>query len=71
MVTNLRKIREERGLSQTELAEGVQISQTAIARYESGEQNPRVEVLIRLANFLHVRTDELLGQPEDGQVSIL
>lgn len=67
---NLKTIREERGLTQQELADGIQISQSAIARYETGDQTPRLETLIKMANFLNVRVDELLDQRKTGQMRL-
>jgi ribosome-binding protein aMBF1 (putative translation factor) len=40
------------GLSQTELAELVTTTQSAIARLESGGRPPRIDTLLRIANAL-------------------
>ena len=44
--------RKERGLSQTDLAELVGTTQSAIARLESGGRPPRIDTLLRIANAL-------------------
>lgn len=47
----LRKLRGNR--TQSEVAEAVGISVSALSMYESGERIPRDEVKIRLANYYH------------------
>jgi transcriptional regulator with XRE-family HTH domain len=44
--------RLELGLSQAELAELVDTTQSAIARLESGGRPPRIDTLLRIANAL-------------------
>lgn len=46
--------RGEHGLSQTVLAERLQMTQPAIARLEGGEHNPTFPTLLRLSNALGV-----------------
>lgn len=47
-------LRQARGLSQTELAEAVGVTQVALHRYESGEREPRPQILSELASALDV-----------------
>lgn len=58
---NLKKYRKQKKYSQTELAKCVQYGYTAIANYESGRNEPSIDVLIQLANALDVTVDELVG----------
>lgn len=51
--------RKARGLTQTELAEMVGVTQPAINRYESGDRDPEPEILAKLADALGV-TESLL-----------
>ena len=58
----LRTLREEKGLTQVDLAEKVKVGQSYIAMLEIGEkQNPSLDVLQRLAKALKVKVTELLG----------
>ena len=52
----LRKIREEKGLSQSELGERVGLTADRIQKYENGIRQPRIGVLKDLANALGVNT---------------
>ena len=59
---NLRKLREQNQYSQAELARAVQVAQSTIAMYETGERVPNAYVLMRIANFLRVSCEELVGE---------
>jgi len=60
----LKKLRNEKRLSQQELAEIVGKSQQAVYFWEKGDNEPGIETLKKLANFFNVTTDYLLGRPE-------
>jgi transcriptional regulator with XRE-family HTH domain len=61
----LKALREQRFLSQRELAEGIKAEPTHISRYERGLFLPNAETLIGLARFLRVSLGTLLlGQDE-------
>ena len=51
MVKNLRKLREELGLTQQRLAELTGISKSRIYSYESLDREPDIAGLITLADF--------------------
>lgn len=58
--TNLRRIRKERGLSQTTLAEMVGVSQTSISYYEKSVEYPTIDRVYDLARALGVNVEELI-----------
>ena len=53
----VRRLREERGLSQRELAERMGASQSVIARLEAGAVEPTIATLDRVAAALGVELD--------------
>lgn len=65
----LRKLRDERFLSQRELATGLGIETAQISRYERGIVMPNAETSIELAKFLKVPIGVLLLGQEDGASS--
>jgi transcriptional regulator with XRE-family HTH domain len=69
----MQKAREDRGLSQSQLAKLIHGKQTQVAAYESGGRIPRADTLGRIAQSLQVSADYLLGLvPEpNGYVSVL
>lgn len=54
-------IREQRGLTQVELAQQLQLGDQQIWRYENGKTNPDGDTVARIAKHLNVSTDYLLG----------
>lgn len=58
----LRKLREERQLSQRDIAEHLGITRQAVALYESGKREPDYRILKMLADFFRVSVDYLLGR---------
>lgn len=58
---NLLYYRQKRGLSQEQLAEMADISQSFYAKIESGSRLMGIEVLYRLAQSLNISVDTLLG----------
>jgi transcriptional regulator with XRE-family HTH domain len=60
----LRRIREERNLLPSDLADIVGITTGMIVKYERGGYDPPGSVLRRLADALGVTTDYLLGRSE-------
>lgn len=58
----LRRVREERGLSQAQLADRTKLQPSAISHFETGRRAPSFDNLRVLADALNVSTDELLGR---------
>ena len=59
-----RQLRKEAGLSQTQLAQKLGITQRKLSYLESGQSEPDMETLCRMADFFDVTTHYLLGRTE-------
>ncbi len=62
MLKNLKNLRKELNLSQTQIAEKLHISQQTYSDYENCKTEPAGEMLIQIADFFEVSVDELLGR---------
>lgn len=62
----LRRLRTQRGVTLTELAEQTGISKSTLSRLETGQRNPSLELLLPLAQSYRVPLDDLVGAPEVG-----
>jgi transcriptional regulator with XRE-family HTH domain len=58
--TNVRKRRQERGLTQEQLAFAAEIDLTYVGGIERGKRNPSVLVLVRIAEALSTDPSDLL-----------
>ena len=61
MNTRIKAMREDRDLSQTEVAKAIGISQRKYSYLETGTQQWTDELLVRLAAYYHTSVDYLLG----------
>lgn len=59
----LKKLREDKGLSQEELAEHLLVTRQAVSRWENGETTPNTETLKLLSKEFDVSINTLLGSP--------
>jgi transcriptional regulator with XRE-family HTH domain len=66
---NVVKARVDKRWKQKDLVEKSGISQKYLSQIELDKVDPRVSVLVRLADALGVRTDELLGREMIDQVA--
>lgn len=65
----LRKIRKEKKISQLKLALDLNTSQNTISRYETGEREPGINELIKIADYFNVSIDYLLERTNNPEVN--
>ena len=61
---NLQKLRKQRSLTQEALAEAVGVARQTIAKWETEESTPDLEMSGRLASVLNVSLDDLVNAPD-------
>lgn len=64
MLPNLKKLRQEYGISQQRLADAVNVSQPSINKYENHNIEPDIDVLIRLADYFNTSVDYIIGHTD-------
>lgn len=64
-MNNLKKLREEKNMTQTRLSIEIEVSQEIISHYELGNSKPNVDNLIKIADFFHCSTDYLLNRTDN------
>lgn len=57
----LKALRQERGITQKQLAEAMGLVTASISSYETGGNYPSAEIIIKLCRFFNVSADYLLG----------
>jgi transcriptional regulator with XRE-family HTH domain len=62
----LKRLRSQRGVTLTALAETTGISKSTLSRLETGQRRPSLELLLPLAQAYRVPLDDLVGAPEVG-----
>jgi transcriptional regulator with XRE-family HTH domain len=61
LAENLRWLRKNHHITQTELAEAVGLNRPIIGSYEEGRAEPKIEVLRNLADYFKISVDQLVG----------
>ncbi len=61
---NLQKVRKQKCMTQEALAEAIGVTRQTIAKWESGESVPDLEISGRLSEVLNVSLDDLANAPD-------
>lgn len=64
----LKQLRENRKLSQQDLAIALKVSPSTISNWESGTRQPDIQMVKTIANYFNVSTDEVLGTTLETRV---
>ena len=65
-------LRREAGMSQSRLAQLLQVSPSAVGMYEQGRREPSAETLVELSRIFHVSVDYILtGVPAEQETDNL
>ena len=64
MIKNLKKLRQEAGVSQQGLADVILVSQQSVNKYENKNVEPDVATLVKIADYFDVSLDFLVGRTE-------
>ena len=65
MYRRIRDLREDRDMTQTQVAKMLGMSQTGYSKYETGENDIPTAILIKLARFYNTSIDYLLGETDE------
>lgn len=65
MYKRLRELREDRDLTQSQIARELNMSQTGYSKYETGENDIPTKILINLSVFYNTSVDYLLELTDD------
>lgn len=61
LARNLKELREEKNLTQSTVAKAIGVSRSSYAAYETAKSEPTASILLKLAYFFQVKTDDLLS----------
>ena len=61
----IKELRKKKGISQLRLATDLNTTQNTISRYETGEREPGIVELIKIADYFNVSVDYLIGRTDN------
>lgn len=64
----LKEIRKSKGITQLKLAMDLNTNQNTISRYETGEREPSLSELIKIADYFHISIDYLLERTDNPRM---
>lgn len=64
IIVRLKELRKAKGITQVRLAMDLDTTQNTISRYETGEREPGIAEMIRIADYFHVSVDYLIGRTD-------
>lgn len=62
----LAELRQDRRMTQRDLASAIHISNSSVSAYERGDRIPAIDILIQLADYFDVTADYLLGRTDQN-----
>ena len=65
----LKELRKKKNISQLRLATELNTTQNTISRYETGEREPGIDELIKIADYFNVSVDYLIGRTENPKMN--
>lgn len=65
MYRRIRDLREDKDLTQKQVAAMLGMSQTGYSKYETGENDIPTQILIKLADFYKTTTDYILERTDE------
>ena len=67
---NIRELRVQCGLSQVEFARRMNVTKQCVSNWENDNVLPSIEMLVKMADYFRVSTDQLLGRERDDGLSL-
>ena len=64
----IKKLRQEKGMSQQDLGDMIGVTKVSICGYENGTRTPSLETFDILADVLETSTDYLLGRIDNKKI---
>lgn len=69
LANNLRRLRKNQNLTQQQVSAKLNISRQAYSNYETGQRDPDLDTLLRIAHIYHVSLEQLLAHSITSETS--
>lgn len=66
----IKKLRLQQKITQSQLAQVLNVERTTISNYENNYSNPDIETVVKLADYFNVSTDYLLSRIETSDKNV-
>ena len=66
----IKELRSTYNISQVELGKKLGVTKQTISNWENDNIQPSIDMLLKIANFFHVKTDYLLGLDQEDYLHV-
>ena len=70
ILVRLKELRKARRITQLKLAMDLNLTQNTVSRYETGEREPGIAELVRIADCFHISVDYLLERTDNPEMNL-
>ena len=70
MILKIKDLREDNDLTQSQIAEIIMCNQSLYSKYERGEREIPLRLLITLSDFYNVSLDYIVGRTKKKEINI-
>ena len=70
ILVRLKELRKARRITQLKLAMDLNLTQNTVSRYETGEREPGIAELVRIADYFHISVDNLLERTDNPEMNL-
>ncbi len=70
ILVRLKELRKARHITQLKLAMDLNLTQNTVSRYETGEREPGIAELVRIADYFHISVDYLLERTDNPEMNL-
>ena len=70
ILVRLNELRKARRITQLKLAMDLNLTQNTVSRYETGEREPGIAELVRIADYFHISVDYLLERTDNPEMNL-
>lgn len=65
VITNLKKLRKEKGITQLKLAEDLQVTRQTLSAIENNKYNPSLELALKISDYFNLTVNEIFMLEEE------
>ena len=70
ILVRLKELRKARRITQLKLAMDLNLTQNTVSRYETGEREPGIAELVRIADYFHISVVYLLERTDIPEMNL-
>ena len=70
ILVRLKELRKARRITQLKLAMDLNLTQNTVSRYETGEREPGIAELVRIADYFHISVDYLVERTQNPEINL-